>query len=78
MRHEEEHERDEGEGREHDEQHPAVAVHAVGERVLAAGARQLRVAAHLVGGQEEEVGRGGRAVADAAPGAGGRRLLDRL
>ena len=74
-RHEEEHERDERDGREDDEQDPAVAVHAVGERLGAARPGQLRVAAHLVGGEEEEVGRGGRAVADAA--GGGRRLLDR-
>jgi hypothetical protein len=45
-------------------------VHAVGERVLAPRPGQLRVTAHLVGGELEEVGRGGRAVADAAGGGG--------
>jgi hypothetical protein len=75
-RHEEEHERDERDRREDDEQDPAVAVHAVGERLLAARPGELRVAAHLVGGEELEVGQGGRAVADAA--GGGRRLFDRL
>jgi hypothetical protein len=75
-RHEEEHEGDERERREDDEQDAAVAVEAVGERVLAA-VGQRGVAAHPGGvAGEEEVWGGWGAVAHAA--GGGRRRLGAL
>jgi hypothetical protein len=80
-RHEKEDEGDERERREDDEQGSAVAVEAVGERavVLAAVGQRGVARAHLcVGGEEDEVRGGGRAVANAAEERGSGRRLDRL